>query len=204
MDSRKLTEPFPVHVVKTRDSGKGGIFAYIDARHVMDRLDEVLGPANWEDSYRETPSGRVLCKLSLNIDGQWISKEDGAGETSFEGEKGAISDALKRAAVKWGIGRYLYALPFAKTDEQVRINLEEQTNAWIMEEEGPVLAKLIDAADPIEGTGVDAFGEAWLELGEGLQRAFGKYISIHYPGAVSSTKQKMRDIIAVYRERLNT
>jgi hypothetical protein len=40
----------------------------------------------------------------------WVRKSDGAGETQVEGEKGAISDALKRAAVKWGIGRYLYDL----------------------------------------------------------------------------------------------
>ena len=37
-------------------------------------------------------------------------KADGAGQTDMEAEKGALSDALKRAAVRWGIGRYLYDL----------------------------------------------------------------------------------------------
>jgi hypothetical protein len=40
----------------------------------------------------------------------WIWKSDGAGATDVEGEKGMLSDALKRAAVRWGVGRYLYDL----------------------------------------------------------------------------------------------
>ena len=32
-------------------------------------------------------------------------------ETQVEGEKGRYSDAFKRAAVLWGVARYLYYLP---------------------------------------------------------------------------------------------
>lgn len=112
----KLSAPFPVDAIHwraqtlTRDGDKALALAYIDARDVMDRLDEVAGPANWATTYEETAKGRVLCRLSLRIDGEWIMKTDGAGDTDVEGEKGAISDALKRAAVSWGIGRYLYDL----------------------------------------------------------------------------------------------
>lgn len=84
--------------------------AYIDARDVMDRLDAVCGPANWQDRY-EFHGPRTVCYLSIRVDSEWITKADGAGDSDVEAEKGAISDALKRAAVKWGIGRYLYALP---------------------------------------------------------------------------------------------
>lgn len=84
--------------------------AYIDARDVMDRLDAVCGPANWTDTYEETPKGRLICRLSLCVEGIWVMKSDGAGDTDVEGSKGAISDALKRTGVKWGIGRYLYDL----------------------------------------------------------------------------------------------
>lgn len=84
--------------------------AYIDARDVMDRLDEVCGPENWQDEYIETAKGRIICRIGIRINDQWVWKSDGAGETAVEGEKGGISDALKRAAVKWGIGRYLYRL----------------------------------------------------------------------------------------------
>lgn len=94
----------------SKNGDKALALAYIDARDVMDRLDAIMGPTNWRDSYVETPKGRLLCTLELRIDGEWIGKSDGAGDTDVEGEKGAISDALKRAAVKWGIGRYLYNL----------------------------------------------------------------------------------------------
>jgi len=94
----------------TNDGAKALALAYLDARDVMDRLDDAVGPANWRDSYEETAKGRLLCTLEVRVDGEWIAKSDGAGSTDVEGEKGAISDALKRAAVKWGIGRYLYDL----------------------------------------------------------------------------------------------
>lgn len=112
----QLSAPFPPDAIHwraqtvTKDGGKALALAYIDARDVMDRLDSVCGPANWRDSYVETPKGRTLCTLEIRVDGEWIAKSDGAGDTDVEGEKGSISDALKRAAVKWGIGRYLYDL----------------------------------------------------------------------------------------------
>lgn len=82
--------------------------AYIDARCVMDRLDQVVGPNNWQTKFEETNKGRVICYLSIRIDGDWITKADGAGDTGAESEKGAISDALKRAAVQFGINRSMY------------------------------------------------------------------------------------------------
>lgn len=112
----KLSAPFPPASIHWRaqnvskNGDKALALAYIDARDVMDRLDDVCGPANWRDSYVETPKGRTICTLEIRVDGEWIAKSDGAGDTDVEGEKGSISDALKRAAVKWGIGRYLYSL----------------------------------------------------------------------------------------------
>lgn len=113
----KLSAPFPPEAihwraqnVTDRNGGSALALAYIDARDVMDRLDAVAGPANWATTYEETAKGRILCRLSIRHEGEWIMKTDGAGDTDVEGEKGAISDALKRAAVSWGIGRYLYDL----------------------------------------------------------------------------------------------
>ena len=97
--------------VKPWEATSGIALAYIDARIVMDRLDAVLGLAGWQDAYVETVKGRIICTIKCKIDGEWISKSDGAGDTGTEGEKGAISDAFKRAAVKFGIARYLYSLP---------------------------------------------------------------------------------------------
>ena len=125
-DLSKLIEPFDAQEVKWRvgttrsDKTAGLALAYVDARVVMERLDDVIGTLNWEDQYTETAKGRVLCSISIkDSDGNWITKSDGAGSTTFEGEKGAISDAFKRAAVKWGIGRYLYNLdsPWVKLEK---------------------------------------------------------------------------------------
>lgn len=93
----------------TTDKNKGLPLAYIDARDVMDRLDEVCGPANWQAKYSHAEK-RVICEISILIDGHWVTKANGAGDTDVEADKGAISDAFKRAAVLWGIGRYLYGL----------------------------------------------------------------------------------------------
>jgi len=76
----------------------------------MDRLDEVVGPENWKDEYAPGPDGGVICGLTLRLNGEWITKWDGADNTEFEAIKGGLSDAFKRAGYKWGIGRYLYKL----------------------------------------------------------------------------------------------
>ena len=109
--SQALKKPFPISEVLTRPSkGQGSkLLHYIDARSVMKRLDDVVGMANWQTKIIETASGtRVLCELSVKIEGEWITKTDGSGDTDFEKEKGAISRALCRAATHFGIGRYLY------------------------------------------------------------------------------------------------
>lgn len=99
----------------TKDGTKAMALAYIDARDVMNRLDEAVGPENWQDEYVETAKGRVICRIGVFIgkyeEQTWVWKSDGAGDTDVEGDKGAISDSFKRAAVKWGIGRYLYDMP---------------------------------------------------------------------------------------------
>lgn len=88
--------------------------AYIDARLICDRLDEVLGVANWKDDYNVLHNGSVQCVLSCRFGSEWVSKQDvgSMSEQPDDGDrlKAAFSDALKRAAVKFGIGRYLYRL----------------------------------------------------------------------------------------------
>ena len=96
----------------TKDGTKVMLLAYITSRAVMDRLDAVVGPENWCASYEASPINNGLeCRLSIRmINGEWVTKTDAAEPTQIESVKGAYSDALKRAAVQWGIGRYLYNL----------------------------------------------------------------------------------------------
>lgn len=132
----RLAAQFPPDAISWRvgstngEKTKGLALAYIDARDVMDRLDAVVGPANWSDAYVETSKGVMLCTLSLRLGGEWISKCDGAGATDVEAEKGQVSDALKRAAVKWGIGRYLYNLP------TVWVEIEQRGRSSVITEAG--------------------------------------------------------------------
>lgn len=122
----KLREPFPPERISWRIQSTAPmkdnyvkwvmLIPYIDGRDVMNRLDDVLGPANWKDQYRtastlEIPG--VICRLSIFDGENWIAKEDGADARSNKGGepmqfKGLLSDALKRSAVKFGIGRQLY------------------------------------------------------------------------------------------------
>lgn len=83
--------------------------AYIDARDVMARLDEVCGAENWQNEYYQVKD-TMFCKIGIKIDNVWIWKSDGGAESDVEAKKGEASDAFKRAAVKWGIGRFLYDL----------------------------------------------------------------------------------------------
>jgi len=115
MNIDALKEHFPKEAVSWRSqtissNGSALALAYIDARDVMNRLDDVCGPENWQDEY-DCINGRTICKIGLFINDRWVWKSDGAGDTQVEAEKGGISDAFKRAAVKWGVGRYLYDLP---------------------------------------------------------------------------------------------
>jgi hypothetical protein len=112
---KALQEPFADNEIEwrvgstTKDKKKGMMLAYVTNRAIMNRLDDVLGTENWHDTYRELHKG-IVCTLSirLDVDKEWIVKEDGADVTNIEPTKGGLSDAMKRAAVKFGIGRYLY------------------------------------------------------------------------------------------------
>lgn len=116
-----LKVPFPSEDVEWR-IGRSGIgnktskpwamvLAYITNRAIMDRLDEVCGPENWANDFRPAPSGEgVLCGIGIRLEGEWVWKWDGAENTNFEAIKGGLSGSMKRAAVQWGIGRYLYKL----------------------------------------------------------------------------------------------
>ena len=112
----KLKTPFDGEQLEFRvgatnkDKTMGLALAYVQARAIQDRLDEAIGFTNWKVSYREVNSG-FLCSLSLRINGEWISKEDGAQLTEFESVKGGISSAFKRVASSgFRIGRYLYGV----------------------------------------------------------------------------------------------
>jgi hypothetical protein len=113
----KLECPFPPSRVswrigrKNQEKTKAQLLAYIDARDVMERLDRACGFENWQCRYSMAEGTLLICEVGLRIGSEWLWRANGAGDTQVEAEKGKCSDAFKRAAVLWGIGRYLYDLP---------------------------------------------------------------------------------------------
>ncbi|HFW4797486.1 TPA: Rad52/Rad22 family DNA repair protein [Salmonella enterica subsp. diarizonae serovar 60-67:z35:-] len=120
MDLNNLDEPFKPEDIEWRiqQSGKthdgkvwAMVLAYVTNRAIMKRLDDVCGKAGWRNEYRDIPNnGGVECGLSIRIGDEWVTKWDAAENTQVEAVKGGRSGAMKRAAVQWGIGRYLYNL----------------------------------------------------------------------------------------------
>src|SRR5271166_3387348 len=107
-----LCAPFPENEIKWRPQGDIQI-AFITARHVMNRLDSVVGPENWFDEYIPFGDNGVLCKLYVRFEDTGFITKCGIGgaagmSNEDDNEKSAFSSALKIAAVKFGVGRYLY------------------------------------------------------------------------------------------------
>lgn len=133
-DFKALAAPFDPSEISwrvgsvTKDKLKGMALAYLDARTVADRLDAVCGPDGWQCKYTHAAQ-KTVCDIGVLCDTGWLWKADGAGDSDIEAEKGALSDAFKRAAVRWGIGRYLYDLdsPWVELDEWKRIKPSEKT-----------------------------------------------------------------------------
>lgn len=119
----KLSEPFGDDDIEWRiqSAGRKGakvwarVLCYLTNRAIQHRLDTVCGPGNWKNEYRELPnldgkSHGCLCGISIRVDGEWVTKWDGADNTATQPIKGGLSDSMKRAAVQWGMGRHLYGI----------------------------------------------------------------------------------------------
>ena len=97
------------------------LLLYQDARCAMNILDSTLGPTAWQKEYYEA-AGLLFCRIGIYDEEkkQWIWKSDTGSKSNIEEGKGQASDAFKRAAVAWGIGRELYTTP------RISINLNEK------------------------------------------------------------------------------
>lgn len=148
----ELRKPFSIERIsfkiqtnpKEGDEGKGMVVAYIDARDVMDRLDDVA-PGQWSDEYVVSPIGGLECRLTVcGITRRDVGKDDNPTER----EKSAYADAFKRAAVKFGVGRFLYDSP------RMWASLKRVGKTWKMVdgEEGKLRNKM---KDYLEGLRLD-------------------------------------------------
>ncbi len=125
-----LAAPFEPEEVKLRTQS-GRQLHYVTARTVMNRLDDVLGPENWWDDFVPLEHS-VICRLTIRLpDGTILTKSDAGGYAGMadpgDDDKSGFADAFKRAAVKFGVGRYLYrdGIPrFAREILRGRADLE--------------------------------------------------------------------------------
>ena len=122
----KKEMPFKWRVQSTSEYGSNCV-AYIDARDVQDLFDDVCGAENWQVKYEEH-KGNLFASIgvnvtkgtAINIDPLWVWKSDCGTESQVEKQKGEASDAFKRAAVMWGVGRFLYSLGIIKIKEVLK------------------------------------------------------------------------------------
>ena len=196
-----LKKPFPSKDIewrlqqcgeKTDGSIWGKCLAYITSRAVQERLDEVCGTDGWRSEIRKDGNA-YLCTLSIRVkheDGsvEWISRTDGADATDIESVKGGISGAIKRAAVQFGIGRYLYDLEEGwvtvcengryfgktKTNKQFRWNPPQMPAFALPEEEKEAFQKADKAPETNtpskakKGKGVDKAEESIKDKGNAV------------------------------------
>lgn len=111
---RKLrAEEIQVRPTDTKFKGSATLLLYQDARVAMDILDETVGAFNWQKDFKEVKDS-CFCSIGIKLDKEWVWKSDCGMESNIDAQKGEASDAFKRAAVNWGIGRELYSTPRIK------------------------------------------------------------------------------------------
>ncbi len=132
-----LANPFPASDVEWRiqvtngEKTSGLAVPYIDSRAIQNRLDAVVGTFNWQNTFIPWQNNAQLCGISLYCEErkEWITKYDGSPNSDIEAVKGGLSDACKRAAVQWGIGRYLYGM------DGVWVNIERRGGSYAIKKD---------------------------------------------------------------------
>ena len=131
-DLQKLNIPTPKDEIKYRpgsgfeykDKQYSRMLAYVDARYIQDKLDEIVGVCNWSNKFYRDEKGILFCTITIRFlresNGDelpfydTISKTDCGTESNVEQQKGEVSDSFKRCAVHFGLARDLYNLPDPK------------------------------------------------------------------------------------------
>jgi hypothetical protein len=114
----ELSKPLDPAVIKQREGWKGArgttMVKYIEWSTAADILDRVCPWWTYEVVEFKEVSGLFICKVRITVyddNGTGVFREGIGTDETGKGEmgaKGAESDALKRAATKFGIGRELY------------------------------------------------------------------------------------------------
>lgn len=165
LEFRKLrANEIQVRPTDTKFKGSATLLLYQDARCAMNILDETVGPFGWQKEYKDV-NGNIYCGIGIKDSdtNEWVWKWDCGAFTAREDDmqsKADASDATKRAAVCWGIGRELYATPRIKIkcpdnyyyNEKLNMQFTVKNITW----DGDILVEL---------TIVDKFGNVAYQYG---------------------------------------
>jgi len=137
---KQLFAPFGAEAVDYRPGHKIKdsqfiVFAYVGKEEIRDRLDAILGPTNWFTEYEPWAGATILCKLSLRIGGEWITKSGVGGSSAQMKEednqiKSAKTSAFRNAAAEWGFARHLDFLPTIIWPANVSADSKPQWRSW--------------------------------------------------------------------------
>ena len=116
---QQLAEPFPPGLIKAPPKGKYG--EYVPHSAVTERLLAVVGPFTQRvtEIIRNHDTGMIdgcILELSFEIDNKWVTVQEvgdvenpAMKKTDGARLKDAVSDAVKRCAMRAGLGLHLWS-----------------------------------------------------------------------------------------------
>jgi hypothetical protein len=172
----ELTKPFGADELEVRVGAtagteadkKGLVIPYTDANSIRNRLDRVVGAANWSFTpaqWRVDPPTLITRTdpqtgaVEEKVDGQrvvvWgtlkvfgVERIDcGEGYSEDEAFKSAVTDAFKRAATAFGFGRELYNLP-----RQLWCKVKSAGRGWVFDNPADVKAQIAAMSAQVPAT----------------------------------------------------
>lgn len=196
---QQLSEPFPQEMEKTITKS-GTNLVYVPVSEIINRLNKVLGVDGWSfevvkcdrdatDPEFITAHVRITATITQTangsnslvtitrdgIGGQKVKRtKQGAIMDLGDDFKGAISDALKKAAQTMGIGLYL-----ARTDEAMEIEqvIDASVNAPAPAPKEPSSPKYFQAKemfDSLDDNGKKTVKQFWSDYSKGASKPLSK------------------------------
>jgi len=161
----ELSAPFDDSDIEWRlqwaseEKGTGIAVPYVTNRAIQNRLDKTVGVDGWKNEYipwhNDGKKASQLCGISIYFEsrGEWITKFDGAEDSEIESVKGGLSDSMKRSAVQWGIGRYLYSMDTVYVDVEKpgkTVVIKKSSQAKLDEAHQRTVRKMFGAGQPTQ------------------------------------------------------
>lgn len=179
---QQLSEPFPDGVEKMLKKG-GASLVYIPVSEVITRLNKVIGVDKWDSVIISCERDAIdpdfivaHVRLTANIDGTNVIK-DGVGGQKIKRTKngdivdlgdemkGAVSDALKKAAQQFGVGLYL-----ARSEEALDLDEQEQAQASRNPEIVALWEKFLSVSRGLDADGKKELANRWDEYSDGAPK----------------------------------